>query len=569
MYAFHSGKRTTAAVASGIVVGLTALTGGIAPAVAAPGDDPGRPTTAAEPEPILPAAPSTTTVVETPAQAPAPRSERAGQPEPQAPVSTEAVPTAAPASTPAESAAVPEAPAASAAPVTTSAAPVEPAAPAEPVEAVAEPTTSAVSTTAPTTTAATAAPTPTPAATTPTLATEPSPTEAPAPVTTTTTAPATVPAPAPPGPAVAEAPSAPVPSAHAPSAVQDAAAPDTPAERRDAPSSVVPQSGADPTPVQLAEKVETPAPAPVREVLAPQTLEAPEHDVVLAKSVKPIEHKPDPAPQAEVAELAKVIDLALPVGAVAQQARIEGARVVQANSVAWDRNIRQWRPDWVRYDQYYRPVIANPYRDPVRIVYMYQNAPRMVLIPPLQSVVMEVAQLAAYSFTAVVVNAVNTAVNVAVGSFFGGGYIPAVGLPLPPPPRPVLRYDNVPIQVRYTSATYEPFVVRQIVDVGDDPQYGGHKVLLDGVTPVWGQWVQNPAGQRQFEVYKTQQFPGLDAPAQAPLPGDYRLRLAADTVGPESNDTNKYLAIAAATAAGLSLSLVGVSVYLGRRRPLA
>ena len=36
----------------------------------------------------------------------------------------------------------------------------------------------------------------------------------------------------------------------------------------------------------------------------------------------------------------------------------------------WDRKVRQWDPDWVRYDEYYRPVLSNPYRDPVRIVYV-------------------------------------------------------------------------------------------------------------------------------------------------------------------------------------------------------
>ena len=81
-------------------------------------------------------------------------------------------------------------------------------------------------------------------------------------------------------------------------------------------------------------------------------------------------------------------------------------------------------------------------------MYVYQNSPRIVTINPLQRVVLYAAELAAYSFTAVVVNALNTAVNVAVGSFFGGGFIPAVGVPLPPPPPPVWRYDNVPVQVR-------------------------------------------------------------------------------------------------------------------------
>ena len=129
----------------------------------------------------------------------------------------------------------------------------------------------------------------------------------------------------------------------------------------------------------------------------------------------------------------------------------------------------------MQYDEYYRPIILNPYHERVRIVYIYDNAPRIVWIPPLARAVLEVAQFAAYSFTAVVdtaaniVNAaVDTAVNVAVGTFFGGGYVPAIGLPLPPPPPPVLRYDNVPVQVRYSQATYEPFRVRRIIDVGDD-----------------------------------------------------------------------------------------------------
>ena len=121
-----------------------------------------------------------------------------------------------------------------------------------------------------------------------------------------------------------------------------------------------------------------------------------------------------------------------------------------------------------------------------------------------------------------------TAVNVAVGSFFGGGYFPGFGLPLPPPPPPVLRYDNVPVLVNYSNARYEPFRVRRIVDVGDDPRFGERKVLLDGATPAWGVWTQTASGERQFEVHKTQQYPGLDDPQEAPLPGDYQLRLASD-----------------------------------------
>ncbi|MUL71482.1 hypothetical protein FZI85_28465 [Mycobacterium sp. CBMA293] len=226
--------------------------------------------------------------------------------------------------------------------------------------------------------------------------------------------------------------------------------------------------------------------------------------------------------------------------------------------------MRQWQPDWVQYDDYYRPVMFNPYRDPVRVVYMYRNAPRIVYIPPLQRIVMEVVDLAAYSFTAVVVNAVNTAVNVAVGSFFGGGYYPGIGMPLPPPPPPVLSYANVPVQVRYSDAVYQPFRVQRVVDAGDDVQYGERRVLLDGVTPAWGQWTQNPSGERQFEVHRTQQFPGLDEPREAPLPGDYRLQLVNDQKG--LDNPNKALTIAAVTCGLLSLGAIGLTVYIGRRR---
>jgi hypothetical protein len=188
--------------------------------------------------------------------------------------------------------------------------------------------------------------------------------------------------------------------------------------------------------------------------------------------------------------------------------------------------------------------------------------------------VLEVAQFAAYSFTAVVdtaaniVNAaVNTALNVAVGTFFGGGYVPAVGLPLPPPPPPVLRYDNVPVFVNYSNARYEPFRVRRVIDVGDDPQFGERKVLLDGATPAWGVWTQTSTGERQFEVHRTQQFPGLDAPQEAPLPGDYQLRLASDESPSGMTGRDIFLYAAAGVTVALGFGAIGLALFLGRRRP--
>ncbi|MUL65205.1 hypothetical protein BOO86_12070 [Mycobacterium sp. CBMA 234] len=331
------------------------------------------------------------------------------------------------------------------------------------------------------------------------------------------------------------------------------------------PKSASPSTSGDRPAVREARQIET---------LKPETLTAPVADVEVAKAAAAVDVKlPEPAPVHDVADLAQVVNVAN----FQHDNRADWDRRDNRDNRPdwdrrdnrpmgrdWDNRVRQWQPDWVQYDDYYRPVMFNPYRDPVRVVYMYRNAPRIVYIPPLQRIVMEVVDLAAYSFTAVVVNAVNTAVNVAVGSFFGGGYYPGIGMPLPPPPPPVLSYANVPVQVRYSDAVYQPFRVQRIVDAGDDVQYGERRVLLDGVTPAWGQWTQSPSGERQFEVHRTQQFPGLDEPREAPLPGDYRLQLVNDQKGLDS--PNKALTIAAVTCGLLSLGAIGLSVYIGRRR---
>ncbi|MEN3320932.1 MAG: hypothetical protein V7643_4334 [Mycobacterium sp.] len=306
----------------------------------------------------------------------------------------------------------------------------------------------------------------------------------------------------------------------------------------------------------------------------PQTLQAPKEDVELARNAKPIEVKPDPAPKEDVDAISSSIGLDLgvkgPLGIDASASAKVDARL--ASERVRDRDIRQWSPDWVRYDDYYRPIICNPYHERVRIIYIYDNRPRIVWINPLAQVVLEVAQFAAYSFTAVVETAANlvnaavqTAANVAVGTFFGGGFVPAIGLP--PPPPPVLRYDNVPVLVRYSNATYEPFRVRRIIDVGDDVRFGERKVLLDGATPAWGTWTQTASGERQFEVHRTQQFPGLDDPQEAPLPGDYQLRLAADesSSGPTARDI--FLYVAAGVTVALGFGAIALALFLGRRRP--
>jgi hypothetical protein len=315
---------------------------------------------------------------------------------------------------------------------------------------------------------------------------------------------------------------------------------------------------------------------------APDTLQAPTQDIELARQARPIEVKPEPAKKDDVDFLSSALNVSSKTKlgpfesefSVGSQFSV-GDRDRDRNwdrdrdhdwdwdNKHWDHRVRQWDRRWIEYDDFYRPMIFNPFRAPVRIVYIYDRAPRIVYVPPLGRVLVDAAALGAYSFTAAVLNTANLAADVAVGTFFGGGYLPPIGAPFVPPP-PLLRYDNVPVQVRYSNATYQPFRVNQIVDLGDDVQYGGRKVLLDGATPAWGQWTQSPTGERQFEVNRTQQYPGLGEPQEAPLPGDYRMQLASDQ---SADHTQMYLMAAAGVIAGLGFAALGVAVYLGRRRP--
>jgi hypothetical protein len=359
---------------------------------------------------------------------------------------------------------------------------------------------------------------------------------------------------------------------------QPSAASDQAKQGPDGPREATDDKRTDPSPESTAARRAT--------LAAPDTLQAPEPDVQLARQAKPIEVKPEPAKKDDVDFLSSALNIhsKTKLGPFESNFRVGSDFSVGArdrdrdhdrdwdhdhdwdwDNKRWDHRVRQWDRRWIEYDDFYRPVFYNPFRAPVRIVYLYERAPRIVILPPLGRAVVDAAALAAYSFTAVVLNTANLAADVAVGTFFGGGYIPPFGAPFVPPP-PLSTYNNVPVQVRYSNATYEPFRVNQIVDAGDDTQYGGRKVLLDGATPAWGQWTTSPTGERQFEVHRTQQYPGLGEPQEGPLPGDYRMQLASDESA-KADRTQLYLTAAAGVVGGLGVGALGLAVYLGRRRP--
>jgi hypothetical protein len=543
------------------VISLTALTGGIAPAFAKPDTDQVTTTTAPAPEPKVQAP----EVVQAPSQeAPPPK---APAPPPAAPVieappqTQQAVEAPAPPVTPPP----PPVTQTTTAPVVTAIAPASPSTPVNPPvtktdtpapRVVAPPTSPSVTSTvtsqspgtqsssAPSTSTSSASATASVASVPPSAALVPQ-------------SPASGDASTPSSAAVTPSSGSPTPGSESkPSEPKVSAAQD---------SSAVTTTGGPTVSVTQAAKVIA--------MSEPQTLQAPKADIELASKADPIVVKADPAPKQDVDSVASSIGLDLGVkGPLGVDASVKADAKLTSDRER-ERNIRQWSPDWVQYDEYYRPVIMNPYHERVRIVYVYDNEPRIVWIPPLARAILDVAQFAAYSFTAVVDTAANivnaavaTAADVAVGSFFGGGFVPAFGGPLPPPPPPVSSYDNVPVLVNYSNARYEPFRVRRIVDVGDDPQFGEHKVLLDGATPAWGEWTQTSSGERQFEVHKTQPYPGLDNPQEAPLPGDYQLKLASDETPAGTSGRDVFLYVAAGVTVALGFGAIALALLIGRRR---
>ena len=184
----------------------------------------------------------------------------------------------------------------------------------------------------------------------------------------------------------------------------------------------------------------------------PSTMQAPEQDIQLARQSKPIEVKPEPAKKEDVDFLSSSLNMPsknklgpfeseFNVGSEfsvgGDRDRDRGTRR-DWDKKHWDKKVRQWDRNWIEYDEYYRPIIFNPFRAPVRIVYVLRECHRGSWSSRRwRRVVVDAAEFAAYSFTAVVLGAANAVdrrtlrplVNVAVGTFFGGGYIPAVGLP--------------------------------------------------------------------------------------------------------------------------------------------
>ncbi len=189
------------------------------------------------------------------------------------------------------------------------------------------------------------------------------------------------------------------------------------------------------------------------QVAEPRRLQAAPEDVKLAQRAEPVQVDPPPASKAEIDRLRRSAIRA------ANPGPDDTGGAIPADGLAAHR-VMQWQPDWVQYDEYSRPLILNPFPDSLELIYEVAGSPRILPITPLGRIVTEVAEPGSYNFTALRVNAIGLVSDVAVGNFFGGGYYPGDGVPPPPPPPPGRTLRDVPVQVKYAKATYEPIVVR-------------------------------------------------------------------------------------------------------------
>jgi hypothetical protein len=224
-----------------------------------------------------------------------------------------------------------------------------------------------------------------------------------------------------------------------------------------------------------------------------------------------------------------------------------------------------WNSGWTSYDRYYRPVFTNPYRTPLSVVYTSGGQPQVITVPPLQRAVVNVPNAGVYNFTAMTRPASGPATNLSVGSFSGGGYEPAPGQAPPQRPAPLNTQKNVLVQVKFDRGTSAPFRVKTLTDLGADPAVNGTtKVLLDEEIPAWGQWSKTDKNEALFVINQTQTLPGINPPAQEPLPG-YNVKLTAAAQKTSWVTKNKTLLISVAAGAGV-LALAGVGFILLTRR---
>jgi hypothetical protein len=229
-------------------------------------------------------------------------------------------------------------------------------------------------------------------------------------------------------------------------------------------------------------------------VTPPKGLDASQQAVTAAKSAPAARINPANPPKPPQADFNELV----------QNVSSGNVDVLVADNQALIRP-RHW--DYVDYDIYHRPTLYNPLNVAMTFRYFYDGAHRKVYIPSGGRIVLDVAAVGLFPFTAV------SDSYVAAGSFYGGAWIPPDGWDGPPPPdytppAPPEVYQDVSAYVPADGQTVE---VSRVEIVGhDDSQPAGSQdtFLLDDSTLAWGQ-INDPGSSAQIRVTKTQSMPGV------------------------------------------------------------
>jgi hypothetical protein len=208
---------------------------------------------------------------------------------------------------------------------------------------------------------------------------------------------------------------------------------------------------------------------------------------------------------------------------------------------------RHW--DYIDYDAYHRPALYNPISEATTFHFFYGGAYRDVYVRAGGRVLLDVAAVGVFPFTAVSESYVTS------GSFDGGAWIPPEGWSGPPPPdyappAPATVYQDVLVDL---PADNQAVRVGQVTVVGhDDSQPAGSQdtFMLDDSTLAWGQ-ATIPKNGGQITVTKTQSLPGV-----GPMDNGGVLVALAAHQQPTHNWTSWALGGLLAIAAGLIAWLV-------------
>jgi hypothetical protein len=167
---------------------------------------------------------------------------------------------------------------------------------------------------------------------------------------------------------------------------------------------------------------------------------------------------------------------------------------------------RHW--DYIDYDDYHRPTLYNPLTEAMTFRYSYNGAYREAFVAAGARIVLDVATVGLFPFTAVGYS------HLASGSFYGVGAPTTPGGWDSPPspdntaPAPPTVYPDVSAYIPAANQTMQVGHVMVVGHDGSQPAGSQDTFLLDDSTLAWGQ-INDSNSNAQIKVTKTQALPGV------------------------------------------------------------